>query len=118
MDELKNYLKLYSKWKDIKKDAYSIEFLKKSGKLKEHLKDLEEYEREVINGEIYEKEKKILLDLIRDYKKNLADKSFIENIDALELLFFLSCFSAAGVFSLALERYFEKVNRSELIKTV
>jgi len=118
MEELRNYLKLYSKWKDIKKDSYSIELLKKNGKLKEHLKDVEEYEKEVMNGEIYESEKKILLSLIENYKKSLTDKSFVENLDALEILFFLSSFSAVGVISLALQKYFEKVNRNELIKAV
>ncbi|MEM5790778.1 MAG: hypothetical protein QXP77_01895 [Candidatus Aenigmatarchaeota archaeon] len=109
MDELKNYLKLYSRWKEIKKDAYSIKFLKKED-LENHLKEIEEYEREVVEGEIYENEKRILLGLVRDYRKGLKnEKGFLEDLDAIEILFFLSSFGAAGVLYLALERYFEKV---------
>lgn len=119
MDKLKNYLKLYKKWKEIKKDAYSIKSLKERGDLEKYLKELEEYEREIEEGEIYENEKKILLSLVKDYKKSLInEKDFFENLNAIEILFFLSSFSAASVLSLALERYFEKVNLNEHLKTV
>ena len=68
--------------------------------------------------EIYENERKILLDLVKDYKKSLVESEDSKNLDPLEVLFFLSSFGVAGVLSLALERYFDKVEKNEYFKAI
>ena len=104
MEEGRNYLRLLSRWREMEKDDNSLKLLNGDEKRK-HLEEVEKYEKEVLNSEIYGEDKKVLLGLVKNYKEKLVGNS----LDPLEILFFLSFFNFTATIVNSIERYKEKV---------
>jgi len=114
LDLISNYLRLYSKWNEIKRDKYYVrDYLSKHpDELRKHLEEVEAYEDELLKTPLPEEEKGILLARVRDYKKDLTNSpSGYALNDPFPILFFLTALSLGAVSVLAGEVYAEKSKR-------
>lgn len=112
-DFLGNCIKLQSKWYGIRKDQYYLkQYLPKNPKeMEDHIKEIDEYEQEVLKTSLHESDKKNLLDLVRNYKNDLS--FYQANLNppqgyTFELLFFTTFFCLGSLLTHLANEYQQK----------
>ncbi|MDI6799016.1 MAG: hypothetical protein QMD12_03450 [Candidatus Aenigmarchaeota archaeon] len=112
-DFLGNCLKLRSKWYGIKKDRYYLKdyLSKRPEEMEKHIKEIDEFEQEILESPLHESDKKKFLDSIRSYKCDLDLYQVTSNPSqgyALELLFFTTFLCLGGLLTHLAGEYYQK----------
>lgn len=97
-DYLLNYLSLQTKWNRMRKSEDYIHMNKNQEELKNHLAEVENYEREVAGAPLYESYRKNLLGQVSTYKQKLNISTSQSTEDyIIDFILFLSSICFGGL---------------------